>query len=207
VFTVLETPSGLLLRFIYDFTSRHYNYFYNVTRTRLTALHFHVDSWSFATDLIWSDLIWLFVSDRLLWPARFQVRVKVTLRLTVSQSVSKSWYRAPFGAYDQIFSTVWQLRSCFFFVGRPLWREDGSVLSLLKPARFYSFPPWNRVLAPRIKDTLSKGNFSFVVQVVTGTPFPTLVAARTCVLASRCLVNAHTCCCHSVLDSVDLVVA
>jgi hypothetical protein len=37
VFTVLETPFGLLLRFIYDFTSRHYNYFYNVTRTRLTA--------------------------------------------------------------------------------------------------------------------------------------------------------------------------
>jgi hypothetical protein len=35
-FTVLETPFGLLLRFIYDFTSRHYNYLYNVTRTRLT---------------------------------------------------------------------------------------------------------------------------------------------------------------------------
>jgi hypothetical protein len=27
------------------------------------------------------------------------------------QSVSKSWCRATFGAYDQIFSTVWQLRS------------------------------------------------------------------------------------------------
>jgi hypothetical protein len=34
---VLETPFGLLLRFIYDFTSHHYNHFYNVTRTRLTA--------------------------------------------------------------------------------------------------------------------------------------------------------------------------
>jgi hypothetical protein len=30
VFTVLEKPFGLLLRFIYDFTSRHYNFFYNV---------------------------------------------------------------------------------------------------------------------------------------------------------------------------------
>jgi hypothetical protein len=30
VFMILETPFGLLLRFIYDFTSRHYNYFYNV---------------------------------------------------------------------------------------------------------------------------------------------------------------------------------
>jgi hypothetical protein len=29
------------------------------------------------------------------------------------RSVSKSWCRAPFGAHDQIFITVWQLRSCF----------------------------------------------------------------------------------------------
>jgi hypothetical protein len=35
----------------------------------------------------------------------------VTLRLTVSQSVSKFWYRAPSGAHDQIFISVWQLRS------------------------------------------------------------------------------------------------
>jgi hypothetical protein len=32
---------------------------------------------------------------------------------SVSQSVSKSWCRAPSGAHDQIFITVWQLRSCF----------------------------------------------------------------------------------------------
>jgi hypothetical protein len=44
---------------------------------------------------------------------------------TDSQSVSKSWYRAPSGANDQIFISVWQLRSCS--VGRPLWREDGFV--------------------------------------------------------------------------------
>jgi hypothetical protein len=35
-----------------------------------------------------------------------KVKVKVTLRLTVSQSVSKSWYRAPSGTHDQIFITV-----------------------------------------------------------------------------------------------------
>jgi hypothetical protein len=29
------------------------------------------------------------------------------------QSISKSWCRAPSGAHDQIFITVWQLRSCF----------------------------------------------------------------------------------------------
>jgi hypothetical protein len=27
--------------------------------------------------------------------------------------LSKSWYRAPSGAHDQIFISVWQLRSCF----------------------------------------------------------------------------------------------
>jgi hypothetical protein len=34
-------------------------------------------------------------------------------RLLINQSVSKSWCRAPCGAHDQIFITVWQLRSCF----------------------------------------------------------------------------------------------
>jgi hypothetical protein len=42
------------------------------------------------------------------------------------RSVSKSWCRAPSGAHDQIFITVWQLRSCF--VGRRFWREYGSVI-------------------------------------------------------------------------------
>jgi hypothetical protein len=32
---------------------------------------------------------------------------------TDGQSVSKSWCRAPSAAYDQIFVTVWQLRSCW----------------------------------------------------------------------------------------------
>jgi hypothetical protein len=32
---------------------------------------------------------------------------------TDGQSVSKSWCWAPSGAYDQIFITVWQLRSCW----------------------------------------------------------------------------------------------
>jgi hypothetical protein len=33
---------------------------------------------------------------------------------TDGQSVSRSWCRAPSRAHDQIFITVWQLRSCFF---------------------------------------------------------------------------------------------
>jgi hypothetical protein len=32
---------------------------------------------------------------------------------TDGQSVSKSWCRAPPGAHDQMFITLWQLRSCF----------------------------------------------------------------------------------------------
>jgi hypothetical protein len=38
--------------------------------------------------------------------------VRVTLRLTVSQSVCLSWCRAPSGAHDQILVTVWHLLSC-----------------------------------------------------------------------------------------------
>jgi hypothetical protein len=44
------------------------------------------------------------------------------------RSVSKSWCRAPSGAHDQIFITVWQLRSRF--VGHTLWRDDGSVFCI-----------------------------------------------------------------------------
>jgi hypothetical protein len=60
---------------------------------------------------------------------------------TDGQSVSKSWCRAPSGAHDQIFITVWQLRSCF--VGRPLCREDGSVFCICcwsLPAQSFSNP-------------------------------------------------------------------
>jgi hypothetical protein len=57
------------------------------------------------------------------------------------RSVSKSWCQAPSGAHDQIFITVWQLRSCF--VGRPLWREDGYVFFTCcwpLPAQSFSGP-------------------------------------------------------------------
>jgi hypothetical protein len=47
---------------------------------------------------------------------------------TDGQSVSNFWCRTPSGAHDQIFITVWQLRSCF--VGRPLWREDESTFCI-----------------------------------------------------------------------------
>jgi hypothetical protein len=62
------------------------------------------------------------------WFGFSQANVKVTLRLTVGQSVSKSWCRAPSGAHGQILITRWQLWPCF--VGRPLWWEDRSVFCI-----------------------------------------------------------------------------
>jgi hypothetical protein len=61
---------------------------------------------------------------------------------TDGRSVSKPWCRAPSGPHDQIFITVWQLRS-FFTWGRPLWREDGSVFCICYwalPAQSFSGP-------------------------------------------------------------------
>jgi hypothetical protein len=46
-------------------------------------------------------------------PPHGMMKVKVTLRLMVSQSVSKCWCRAPSGARDQIFVTLSKLRSGF----------------------------------------------------------------------------------------------
>jgi hypothetical protein len=48
------------------------------------------------------------------WPVnhlRFKSQ-SVILRLTVSK-FSKSWFRAPYGAHDPIFITLWHLRTCF----------------------------------------------------------------------------------------------
>jgi hypothetical protein len=84
-------------------------------------------------------------------------------------SVSKSWCRAPFGAHDQIFITVWQLRSCFsvapsltrvrvcllylllalasavFLRSESLGTRDHILLSDLRP-RFSSPPTTRRVM-------------------------------------------------------------
>jgi hypothetical protein len=44
--------------------------------------------------------------------ALLRVKIKVTLRLTVSQSVCLSWCRAPAGAHDQLLLFKWNLLSC-----------------------------------------------------------------------------------------------
>jgi hypothetical protein len=58
---------------------------------------------------------------------------------SVSQSVSKSWRRTPSGAHNQIFITVWQLRSCFY--GAPsLTRGRVCLLYLLLVLASAVFP-------------------------------------------------------------------
>jgi hypothetical protein len=57
---------------------------------------------------------------------------------TNGQSVSKSWCRAPSGAHDQIFITVWQLQSCF--CGAPsLTRGQVCRLQMLLASSAQSF--------------------------------------------------------------------
>jgi hypothetical protein len=109
----------------------------NSKPSNLSAIHFHVDA-SFRPLVLSKQHLIRRLSDRVLCSDRYASRdvglqtqpvcrskaleVKVTMRLTVgrsvSQSVSKSWRRAPSGAHGQILITLWQLRCCF--VGRPL---------------------------------------------------------------------------------------
>jgi hypothetical protein len=168
-------------------------------------------------------------------PTTTSVKVKATLRLTVSQSVNLG-VEPHLGLMTRCLAiTIWQLRCSF--VGRPLWREDGSVFCMccwVFPMQSFSgpsplglatifyclrfetslfvasydsqghgggirprlhtgllhlkcSPPWNRMLAPRTEDTLPKGNFSSVVQVVTGiTSVNNRCSDNNC-LSSRCL--------------------
>jgi hypothetical protein len=63
---------------------------------------------------------------RLKWLPQFCLKKSKSKSHCDWRSVSKSWCRAPSGANDQF--AVRQLRSVF--VGRPLWREDGSVICI-----------------------------------------------------------------------------
>jgi hypothetical protein len=70
------------------------------------------------------------ITDLLMWEVRSQVfELEVTLRLTVGQSVSLG-VGHPFGVHDQIllFPFFCRTIALLFILGRPLWRDDGSVI-------------------------------------------------------------------------------
>jgi hypothetical protein len=71
------------------------------------------------------------------------VKVKVTLRPTTSQSVSKSWFQGPWGSHDLIFISVDIYECCFIDYGRPLWRKVGSVICHSHcPSIVSKYIPW-----------------------------------------------------------------
>jgi hypothetical protein len=74
------------------------------------------------TDFI---IVRLSVTNNGLQSNNLSLSLSLTLRPTVSRPVCLG-VKHPFGAYDQIFIIVWQLR--FFWFGPPLRREDGSVV-------------------------------------------------------------------------------
>jgi hypothetical protein len=68
------------------------------------------------------------------------------MQLTVSQSVSQSWCRAPSGTNDQIFITVWQLRSCFLWGALSDERSGLSFIHAAGPcqhSRSWVRVPWD----------------------------------------------------------------
>jgi hypothetical protein len=61
---------------------------------------------------------------------------------TDGQSISKSWCRTPSGAHDQIFITLWQLRSSFCVAPSPTKERVCLLYMLLAVSRWkYSTPP------------------------------------------------------------------
>jgi hypothetical protein len=108
-YTVTCSGTGDAVRIVTsDFVSRHYNYF----------SVWHELSWLIALGhcllrrlLDWTSDCWhLGCCSACLVHLICQSQSHIA---TDGQLVSKSWCRAPSGPHDQIFITVWLLRSCF----------------------------------------------------------------------------------------------
>jgi hypothetical protein len=115
---------------------------------------------------------WRCVCDRLLWSA-------LTLRLW-SVPLICSGVASLIGSFDLLLH-LWST---------PLICSFGLCPCVSDLPSFYSSPPWNRVLAPRIEDTLSKGYFSSLGQVVMGITSVNIRCSDNSCSPSRCLGTA-----------------
>jgi hypothetical protein len=92
----------------------------------------------------------------------FEVEIEVTLRLTASQSVCLG-VGHPFGAHDQIFFFPFSCQkiALVFVLGRPLWREEGSVICSAICRWSESQRTHNRTLLSqlRLADSLSVASY------------------------------------------------
>jgi hypothetical protein len=98
-------------------------------RSRTLAINYFLHSLPYRNPLNchpstnWVPVWWLFHTNLLVFSseADFQLTTDNWIGrsrswshiATDGQLTSKSWCRAPSGAHDQIFNTLWQLRSCF----------------------------------------------------------------------------------------------
>jgi hypothetical protein len=124
-------------------------------------------------------------------------RVRDSWRLLITNSDVLGYWRRRSDCYFVLFTTslvvttiTWtRLNASSFRVASFSWLVLWLLASwLLLWSLFYLISsPWNRVLAPWIEDTLSKDNFSSVVQVVTGITFVNIRYSDDNCLPSCCL--------------------
>jgi hypothetical protein len=149
-------PFGLLLRFIYDFTSRHYNYFYNVTRTKLTASL--LPGW-FLVFRCWSDLTPLICSF-------FQSRAEQKLT-TGNQPARSLLESSPAGTHGHIFVQCQDFCFFFSFDVPPLIKRKGLDFFIIGVPLLHLFPLFCSVCymlqSDGLEDTFFKGSVSHVL--------------------------------------------
>jgi hypothetical protein len=103
-----ETVTQILTIIMHEIFQSHFQYVFTVAHLKSSIHTLHLHRQTSCILLFWASGIHLEMSKT----KTVQVKVKVTLLLMDSQSVSLG-VEPPSGAHDQIFFTVWHLRSGF----------------------------------------------------------------------------------------------